>query len=72
MWEGAYMVRSIVIFSAITFLVSSATAFPLGPSTVAPVHEELLKVRLTKSNACKPKYRHKKAARDLRKKVHCK
>jgi hypothetical protein len=66
------MVRSIVIFSAITFLVSSATAFPLGTSPAASINEEPLKVRLTKSNACKVKYKHKKAAQDLREKAHCK
>ena len=65
------MIRSIVIFSAITFLVSSATAFPLVTNPAAP-NEELLKVRMTKSNACKLKYKHKKAAQDLRKKAHCK
>jgi hypothetical protein len=63
------MVRSIVIFAAISFLVGSATALPLG---TGPVGEEPLKVRLTKSNACKLKYRHKKAAQDLREKAHCK
>jgi hypothetical protein len=66
------MVRSIVIFSAITFLVSSATALPLGTRLVVSIKEELLKVRLTKSNACKLKYKHKKTAQDLREKAHCK
>jgi hypothetical protein len=66
------MVRSIVIFSAITFLISSATTFPLGTSPAAPINEEPLKVRLTKSNACKLKYKHKKAAQDLRDRAHCK
>ncbi len=66
------MVRLIVIFSAITFLVSSATAFPVATSPVAPINEEPLKVRLTKSNVCKLKYKHKKAAQDLREKAHCK
>jgi hypothetical protein len=66
------MVRSIVIFTAITFLVSSATALTLGISPAVPINEEPLQVRLTKSNACKPKYKHKKAAQDLREKAHCK
>ena len=66
------MVRSILIFSAMVFLVGPATAFPLGAGPVAPVNEEPLKVHLTKSNACKPKYKHKKAAQDLREKAHCK
>jgi hypothetical protein len=66
------MVRSILIFSAIAFLVGPATAFPLGISPVAPINGEPLKVRLTKSNACKLKYKHKKAAQDLREKAHCK
>jgi len=66
------MVRSIVILAATTLLVSSATAFPSGIGPVASTNEELLKVRLTKSNACKSKYKHKKAAQDLREKAHCK
>lgn len=66
------MVRSIVIFSVISFLVSSATAFPVATSPVASMNEEQLTVRLTKSNACKLKYKYKKAARDLREKAHCK
>ena len=66
------MLRFIVIFSAVTFLVSSATAFPSGIRPVAPDNGELLAVRLTKSNACKPKYRHRKAAQELREKAHCK
>ena len=66
------MLRFIVIFSAVTFLVSSATAFPSGTRWAATDKEELLAVRLTKSNACKPKYRHRKAARELREKAHCK
>jgi hypothetical protein len=66
------MLRLIVIFSAVTLLVSSAAAFPLSTRPAAPMHEELLEVRLTKSNACKPKYRHKKAAQELREKAHCK
>ena len=66
------MLRFIVIFSAVTCLVSSAAAFPLGIRPAGTGNEELLEVRLTKSNACKPKYRHRKAARELREKAHCK
>jgi hypothetical protein len=66
------MLRLIVIFPAVTLLVSSATAFPSSTRPAAPDNEELLEVRLTKSNACKPKYRHKKAAQELREKAHCK
>jgi hypothetical protein len=66
------MVRSIVIVSAITFLVGPATAFPLTTSPAASIDREILEVRLTKSNACKLKYKHKKAAQDLREKAHCK
>jgi hypothetical protein len=71
------MVRSIVflsavIFSTMAFVIGPAVAFPLGMPPTAATKGETLEVRLTKSNACKPKYRHKKAARDLRKKVHCK
>jgi hypothetical protein len=66
------MVRSIVIFCATTFLVSSATAFPAGTNPAARFNKQVLEVRLTKSNACKPKYRHKKFAQDLRAKAHCK
>jgi hypothetical protein len=66
------MLRFIVIFCAATFLVGSASAFPLGIRPDASGKAELLEVRLTKSNACKPKYRHRKAARELREKAHCK
>jgi hypothetical protein len=66
------MLRLILIFSAATFLVNSAAAFPSGIRPAAPNNEERLEVRLTKSNACKPKYRHKKAAQELREKAHCK
>ncbi|MGA2057671.1 MAG: hypothetical protein ABSG88_20480 [Bradyrhizobium sp.] len=66
------MLRFIVIFSAVTFLVSSASAFPSIIRPAAPDKGELLEVRLTKSNACKPKYRHRKAAQELREKAHCK
>jgi len=40
------MIRPIVIFSAITFLVSSATAFPLVINPAAPINEELLNIRV--------------------------
>jgi hypothetical protein len=66
------MVRSIIILSVITLLSSPATAFPLTTSPAASINEEMLEVRLTKSNACKLKYKHKKAAQDLREKAHCK
>ena len=66
------MLRSIVIFPVLTLLVSPATAVPLGTSPAAPIDEELFEVRLTKSNACKLKYKHRKAAQDLREKAHCK
>jgi hypothetical protein len=66
------MLRFIVIFSAVTFLAGSAAAFPSGTRPAASDNGELLEVRLTKSNACKPKYRHRKAAQELREKAHCK
>jgi hypothetical protein len=66
------MVRSIVVLCATAFLVSPATAFPAGTSPAGRFNKEVLEVRLTKSNACKPKYRHKKFAQDLREKAHCK
>jgi hypothetical protein len=66
------MVRSIVILSVTTFLVSPALAFPLSTSPAASTNGEMLKVHLTKSNACKLKYKHKKTAQDLREKAHCK
>ena len=66
------MLRLTVIFAAVIFLVSPATAFPSAISPAAPITGQLLEVRLTKSNACKPKYRHKKAAQELREKAHCK
>jgi hypothetical protein len=66
------MLRFIVIFSVVSFLVSSANAFPSLVRPAAPDRGELLDVRLTKSNACKPKYRHRKAAQALREKAHCK
>jgi hypothetical protein len=71
------MVRSIAVFfavivSAIIFLVSPAIAFPVGIPPTAPINGERLEIRLTKSNACKPKYRHKKAAQHLRERAHCK
>lgn len=67
------MVRLIMILSAMTFLTNSATAFPLANIPVASVSEgDPLKVRLTRSNACKLKYKHRKAAQALREKAHCK
>jgi hypothetical protein len=66
------MLRFIAIFSAVTFLAGSAAALPSGIRWAAPDKEQLLEVRLTKSNACKPKYRHRKAAQELREKAHCK
>ena len=62
------MIRSIVIFSAITFLVSSATAFPLVTNPAAPINEEMLKVRMTKSNACKLNISTEKLHRTFEKK----
>ena len=66
------MIRSIVIFSAIAFLVGSAAAFPLVANPPASINEEPLKIRITKSNACKLKYKHRKAAQHLREQAHCK
>ena len=66
------MLRSIAIFPALTLLVSSATAVPFGTGPAAPTNDKVFEVRLTKSNACKPKYKYKKAAQDLREKAHCK
>jgi hypothetical protein len=66
------MLRFIVFFCAVSFLASSASAFPSLVRPAAPDDGELLAVRLTKSNACKPKYRHRKAAQELREKAHCK
>jgi hypothetical protein len=66
------MFRFIVIFCAVIFLAGSANAFPSLVRPVAPDKGQLLEVRLTKSNACKPKYRHRKSARELREKAHCK
>jgi hypothetical protein len=65
------MLRLIVIFPVVSLLVGSAAAFPSSPRAVASESEEPVEARLTKSNACKPKYRHKKAAQDLREKAHC-
>ena len=66
------MVRSIAIVVSISVSVSSATAFPLSIDRTGPVNAAPVQVRLTKSNACKPKYKHKKYAQDLREKAHCK
>jgi hypothetical protein len=68
MRAASYIVQSIVIS---TFLASSAAALPLATIPAVSTSEELLKIRLTKSNACKPKYKHKKYAQDLREKAHC-
>ena len=65
------MVRSIAIL-AIVFLVNPATVFTLAAGPTGPTNEEMFKVHLSKSNACKLKYKHKKAAQDLREKAHCK
>ena len=67
------MLRLLMICTAMIFLVHSVAAFPLATIPVARVPKaEPLTVRLTKSNACKPKYRHKKAAQALREQAHCK
>jgi hypothetical protein len=63
---------SAVIFSTMVFLVGPAVAFPLGMPPTTATKGETVEVRLTKSNACKPKYRHKKAAQHLRERAHCK
>lgn len=67
------MVRLLMICSAMIFLVHSVAAFPLAtiPGARGPEAEPLT-VHLTKSNACKPKYKHKKAAQALREQAHCK
>jgi hypothetical protein len=66
------MLRSIAILSALTFVVSPATALPSGVGMVVSVNDAVFKVRMTKSNVCKLKYKHKKNAQDLREKAHCK
>jgi hypothetical protein len=66
------MVRLMVIVVSMSFFVSSATAFPLNTGRTAAANKEPVQVRLTKSNACKLKYKHKKYAQDLREKAHCK
>jgi hypothetical protein len=66
------MLRSIAILSAIFLLVSPATALPSSVGAVAGVNDGVVKVRMTKSNVCKSKYKHRKAAQDLREKAHCK
>jgi hypothetical protein len=66
------MLRSIAMLFAITFLVSPATALPFSVSPVASVNYGVFEVRMTKSNVCKLKYKHKKAAQDLRENAHCK
>jgi hypothetical protein len=70
--ENENLVRLIMIFATITFSASSAAAaLPLGGLRLS-TSEKALQVHLTKSNACKLKYKHKKAAQDLREKAHCK
>ena len=66
------MVRLMVIVVSTSFFVSSVMAFPLSAGRTGPANGELVQVRLTKANACKPKYKHKKYAQDLREKAHCK
>ena len=63
---------SAVIFSTMVFLVGPAVAFPLGLPPTTATKGETVEVRLTKSNACKLKYKHKKVAQELREKAHCK
>ena len=66
------MLRSIAVLSALFWLVSPATALPSGVGAVARVDDGVVKVRMTRSNVCKSKYKHRKAAQDLREKAHCK
>jgi hypothetical protein len=45
-----------------------------NPSTTSPaasINEQMLEVRLTSGNACKLKYKHEKAAQDIREEAHC-
>jgi hypothetical protein len=66
------MLRSIAILSALAFLISPAIALPLSINQVGSINDGMLKVRMTKSNVCKHKYKFKKSAQDLREKAHCK
>jgi hypothetical protein len=66
------MFRSIAFLSAVTFLISPAIGLPLSINPVALNSDGMLKVRMTKSNVCKHKYKFKKNAQDLREKAHCK
>ncbi len=65
------MLRSIAMLSVMSLLVSPAAALPSGITPVASVNDHVFKVRMTKSNVCKSKYKHKKSAQDLREKAHC-
>ena len=66
------MARLVVIFSTIAFFISPAAAVPWSAVPASPVAKETLEIRLTRSNACKPKYKHRKSAQALRAKAHCK
>ena len=66
------MFRSIAILFAVTFLISPAIAAPLSINPVGSINDGMFKVRMTKSNVCKHKYKFKKSAQDLREKAHCK
>jgi hypothetical protein len=65
------MVRPLAIVYALTFLIGPATALPSGIDAAVSTRGEIVQVRLTKSNACKTKYKHKKAAQNVREKAHC-
>jgi hypothetical protein len=65
------MIRPIAIVFALTFLIGPATGMPSVIDPAVSTHEEVLEVRLTKSNACKSKYKHKKTAQNIREKAHC-
>jgi hypothetical protein len=66
------MLRSTAILSVTIFFACPAMAFPPGVKPVGSIDDGVLEVRLTKSNACKYKYKFKKAAQHLRKEAHCK
>jgi len=66
------MLRSTAIVSVTILSVCPATAFSVNVSPVTSIDYSVLKVRMTKSNVCKYKYKFKKAAQELRKKAHCK
>ena len=65
------MVRPIAMVFALTILMGPAIAISSAIGPAASTHEEVLAVRLIKSNACKLKYKHKKAAQNVREKAHC-